>query len=51
MRRYLLLAWIAVGLALGSVLHLLGRLEAADWIWSAAALPVAAHVGLGLARS
>ena len=52
MRRYLLLAWVITGLAAGAMLHLLlGRPEPAAWIWSATALPVAAHVGLGLVRS
>jgi len=50
MRRYLLLGWVLAGLALGIALHLLGRPEAA-WAWAAAALPVAAHVGLGVLRS
>ncbi|MBR0680208.1 heavy metal translocating P-type ATPase [Roseomonas eburnea] len=51
MRRYLLLAWVLFGLAAGGVAHLIGRPEAAPWIWSAAALPVAVHVGFGLLRS
>ena len=51
MRRFLLLAWVLVGLALGAGLALAGRHEAAALAWSAAALPVAAHVALGLLRS
>jgi heavy metal translocating P-type ATPase len=51
MRRYLLLGWVVLGLAAGIAATLLGRPEAASWLWSAAALPVAAHVGYGLARS
>jgi cation transport ATPase len=51
MRRFLLLAWVLVGLALGAGLALAGRHEAAALAWSAAALPVAAHVALGLVRS
>jgi heavy metal translocating P-type ATPase len=51
MRRFLLLGWVLAGLALGLGLHLAGFGPAAAWVWSAAALPVAAHVGLGLVRS
>ncbi|MCQ4160324.1 heavy metal translocating P-type ATPase [Roseomonas sp. GC11] len=59
MRRYLLLAWVALGLAAGLALHGLGLGlglglgwgEAASWVWAAAALPVAARVALDLARS
>src|SRR5690349_1963468 len=51
MRRYLLLAWVIAGLVAGAAALLLGRAEVARWIWAAAALPVAAHVGIGLARS
>ena len=51
MRRFLLLAWVLVGLALGAGLALAGWHEAAALVWAAAALPVAGHVGLGVARS
>src|SRR3954466_9022705 len=51
MRRYLLLAWVAACLAAGVILLLVGRADAAGWAWAAAALPVAAHVAVGLARS
>ncbi|MBR0671424.1 heavy metal translocating P-type ATPase [Neoroseomonas soli] len=51
MRRYLLLSWVLAGLVAGGAAHLLGRPDLAPWLWSAAALPVAAHVGLGLVRS
>jgi heavy metal translocating P-type ATPase len=51
MRRYLLLAWVAVGLAAGVILQVAGRPDAAGWAWAAAALPVAAHVALGLVHS
>ncbi|RMI20882.1 heavy metal translocating P-type ATPase [Pseudoroseomonas wenyumeiae] len=51
MRRYLLLAWVTAGLAIGGVLALLGDHRAAAWAWSAAAAPAALHVGLNFARS
>ncbi len=51
MRRYLLLAWVLLGLVLGLALHLAGLGRQAAWAWSAGALPVAAHVAIGLARS
>ena len=51
MRRYLLLALVLAGLVAGAAAQLLGRADAAPWLWAAAALPVAAHVGLGLVRS
>ncbi|NMJ43552.1 heavy metal translocating P-type ATPase [Roseomonas sp. JC162] len=51
MRRYLLLSWVMAGLVAGTVALLAGQREAAHWIWSAAGLPVAAHVGIGLVRS
>lgn len=51
MSRYLLLAWVAVGLAVGVILHLGGRPDAAGWAWAGAALPVAARVALRLVRS
>jgi heavy metal translocating P-type ATPase len=51
MRRFLLLGWVLAGLALGAGLLLAGDGRAAGWAWAAAALPVAAHVGIGLVRS
>jgi heavy metal translocating P-type ATPase len=51
MRRFLLLGWVLAGLALGVGLVLAGQGREAGWAWAAAALPVAAHVALGLARS
>ncbi|AWV21494.1 Cation transport ATPase [Roseomonas mucosa] len=51
MGRYLLLSWVATGLALGTALHVASQADAAGWVWAAAALPVAAHVAIGLVRS
>ncbi|MBC9177321.1 HAD-IC family P-type ATPase, partial [Pseudoroseomonas ludipueritiae] len=51
MRRYLLLGWVIAGLAMGGVLALMGGHRTAAWVWSAAAAPVALHVGLNLLRS
>ena len=51
MRRYLLLAWVLAGLVAGTAALFAGQREAAHWIWSAAALPVAVHVGIGLVAS
>ena len=51
MRRFLLLGWVLLGLALGLGLSLFGWADAAAWAWSAAAVPVAAHVTIGLVRS
>jgi hypothetical protein len=51
MPRYLLLSWVLAGLVAGVVLLVLGQPVAAGWVWSATALPVAAHVGIGLVRS
>jgi heavy metal translocating P-type ATPase len=50
-RRSALLAWVAVGLVLGTVLALAGQATGARIAWSAAALPVALHVGLDAARA
>ncbi|MBO1075779.1 heavy metal translocating P-type ATPase [Roseomonas marmotae] len=50
MRGYLLLGWVLAGLAAGGVLAFLGNPLAA-WIWSAAAAPVALHVGLNVVRA
>ncbi|WP_456308284.1 P-type ATPase, partial [Roseomonas rosulenta] len=51
MRRYLLLAWVLAGLVAGIAAHLAAPAPLAAWIWSAAALPVALHVAVGLLRS
>lgn len=51
MRRYLLLSWVLAGLVAGTVLFLLGQTGPAAWVWSAAALPVAAHVALDVLRA
>ncbi len=51
MRRYGLLGWVLAGLIAGIVVHLLGFAAAATWLWTAAALPVALHVGAGLVRA
>ncbi|MBC7431606.1 MAG: HAD-IC family P-type ATPase, partial [Rubritepida sp.] len=51
MRRFLLFAWVLLGLVGGAGLHALGMAIPAGWVWTAAALPVAAHVALGLVRS
>jgi heavy metal translocating P-type ATPase len=50
-QRYLLLAWVLLGLAAGAGLHLGGLPRAAGWAWAAAAVPVAAHVGRGIVRA
>ncbi|WP_424138706.1 heavy metal translocating P-type ATPase [Roseomonas chloroacetimidivorans] len=51
MRRYLLLGWAVAGLLAGGALQMLGKPEAASLTWAMAALPVGAHVGVGLIRS
>lgn len=51
MPRFLLLGWIVSGLAAGAVLWLGGHGDWAGWVWSAAALLVAAHVGWQVVRS
>ena len=51
MQRFLLLGFVLTGLLLGLGLHLAGAGDAAAWAWSAAAVPIAAHVALGLLRS
>lgn len=51
MRRYLLLGWVLAGLVAGIAAHLGGQAWIATGIWSAAALPVAVHVAIGLVRS
>jgi len=51
MRRMALLIWVVLGLVAGAVLLLTGRAELAGWVWSATALPVAAHVAIGVLRS
>jgi protein CrcB len=50
MPRFALLAWVLLGLALGVALTLAGQ-GASSLPFAAAALPVAAHVGWGVARS
>ena len=51
MRRFFLLAWVLLGLAAGLGLYVSGLRVPAGWVWTAAALPVAAHVAIGLVRS
>lgn len=46
-----LLIWVLLGLAGGASLFALGRGVPADWVWSITALPVAAHVAIGVVRS
>ena len=49
MVRFLLLLWVLAGLATGTALSVLGHGDPAAWAWSAAALPVAVHVAVGVA--
>ncbi|UPY35628.1 heavy metal translocating P-type ATPase [Sediminicoccus sp. KRV36] len=51
MSRMALLAWVLLGLLGGAILLALGQSAAAGWAWSITALPVAAHVAIGVARS
>ena len=51
MQRFLLLGWVLAALTLGVGLALAGQSGAATLAWSAASLPVAAHVGVGLLRA
>ena len=51
MRRFLLLGWVLAALILGVGLALAGQSGAATLAWSAASLPVAAHVAVGLLRA
>ncbi|MBS0561476.1 MAG: heavy metal translocating P-type ATPase [Proteobacteria bacterium] len=51
MPRFLLLGWIVAGLLAGGALWLAGMADAATWVWSAAALLVALHVAVEVARS
>jgi heavy metal translocating P-type ATPase len=51
MARFLLLAWIILGLIVGSALHLTSHANLAVWVWSGAALVIAAHVGFEVLRS
>lgn len=51
MQRFLLLGWVLAALTLGVGLALAGQSGAATLAWSAASLPVAAHVGVGLVRA
>ncbi|TQF76950.1 heavy metal translocating P-type ATPase, partial [Elioraea sp. Yellowstone] len=50
-RRTALLAWVAGGLVVGTALALADRTVAARLVWSAAALPVALHVGIAAAQA
>ena len=49
MVRFLLLLWGLASLATGTALSVLGHGGPTAWAWSAAALPVAAHVAVGVA--
>ncbi len=51
MRRMALLAWVLLGLAGGATFLAMGRDAASVWVWSITALPVAAHVAIGVVRS
>lgn len=51
MHRYLLLLCVLAGLLAGTALALQGEALAARIVWSVVALPVAAHVALGVARA
>ncbi|WP_439596147.1 heavy metal translocating P-type ATPase [Falsiroseomonas sp.] len=51
MRRYLLLIWVAIGLGAGGALSMAGFAQPAGWVLSAAVLPVALHVAVGLLRA
>jgi heavy metal translocating P-type ATPase len=50
-RRFLLLGWVAAGLAAGLVATLAGRGDLAALLWAAAAVPVAASVALEIVRA
>jgi len=47
----LLLAWVLAGLGTSIALHLSGNTAYANIAWTAASLPVALHVALGVLRS
>lgn len=51
MRGAALLAWVLVGLAGGALLLASGHGVPAAWVWSVTAVPVAAHVAIGVVRS
>jgi heavy metal translocating P-type ATPase len=51
MLRMALLIWVVVGLVAGATLLAFGRDVQAGWAWSITALPVAAHVAIGVVRS
>jgi heavy metal translocating P-type ATPase len=51
MRRYLLLAWVLLGLVAGTAMYFAGAADAAGWAWTAAAVPVAVQVTVGLVRT
>ena len=46
-----LLGWVLLGLVMGVVFWAAGQPGVAGWVWAATALPVAAHVGIGVVRS
>ena len=50
-RRFLLLGWVAAGLAAGLGAQLAGRGDLAALLWAAAAVPVAASVALEIVRA
>ncbi|WP_235962052.1 HAD-IC family P-type ATPase [Falsiroseomonas selenitidurans] len=43
--------WVLLGLAAGAILLAIGRDGPSVWVWSITALPVAAHVAVGVVRS
>ncbi|MFC0389687.1 heavy metal translocating P-type ATPase [Muricoccus vinaceus] len=51
MRHSLLFPWVATALLAGAALFVLGLAGPAHWVWAAAAVPVAAHVALGVGRA
>ena len=51
MRSMALLGWVVLGLVVGAVFWASGQPAYAGWVWSVTALPVAAHVGIGVLRS
>ncbi|MFH5923887.1 heavy metal translocating P-type ATPase [Roseomonas xinghualingensis] len=51
MRQVLLLSWVLSGLLAGAGLFFLGMEGPANWVWVAAALPIAAHVASGVIRA
>lgn len=51
MRRHVLFLWALTGLAAGIALFELDYVGVAGWVWSAAALPVAARLTIGTVRA